>query len=138
MLDHLLCDPGKEPALLRLAGHAFAEFREPSSQCRFVPACHSRGAIIALRLCERSQDLLVLREPVLALFREHDFSVDEHVELAPFAFGDLRPVLGVRVDLGRETRGPAVIARSDGAVVDLDSCHQIVLNCSKGCLHEVQ
>jgi hypothetical protein len=50
---------------------------------------------------------------------------------------DLRFVLRPLVDLGRETRGPLVIARSGGAVKDLD-VHQMVLNCSNGCLQAVQ
>jgi hypothetical protein len=47
-------------------------------------------------------------------------------------------VLSLRVQLGRETRGPGVVAVSDGAVLDEDARHgqnlsvQMVLNCSKG------
>jgi hypothetical protein len=47
-------------------------------------------------------------------------------------------VLGLVVQLGRETRGPCVVAVSDRAVEDADARHsenlpgQIVLNCSKG------
>jgi len=62
----------------------------------------------------------VLGEAAFALLREHQPSVGEHVELALRAFGRLGLVLRLLVDLGRETRGPAVIAVSDGAVVDLD------------------
>jgi hypothetical protein len=47
-------------------------------------------------------------------------------------------VLGLGVQLGRETRGPCVVALSDGAVLDQNLRHgenlpaQIVLNCSNG------
>jgi hypothetical protein len=47
-------------------------------------------------------------------------------------------VLRLGVQLGRETRGPLVVALSDGAVEDPNARHgenlaaQIVLNCSKG------
>jgi hypothetical protein len=46
--------------------------------------------------------------------------------------------VAVCVQRGRETRGPRVVAVSDGAVVDLDAhlrdrTRQIVLNCSNGC-----
>jgi len=63
----------------------------------------------------------VLRESSLALLGEEKLPVGEHVELA------LRALDGTRLDsrplgdLGRETRGPAVVAASDGAVVDLDA-----------------
>jgi len=75
---------------------------------------------------------------MLALLREDQLAVEEDVELAAHALGDLGGVRRPFVDLGRETRSPAVVAVSDGAVVDLDSCHQIVLNCSNGCLQLVQ
>jgi len=62
----------------------------------------------------------VLREPSLPLLGEEQPAVREHVELALQAFDggrlDARPF----GDLGRETRGPAVVAVSDRAVVDLD------------------
>jgi hypothetical protein len=58
---------------------------------------------------------------VLALLREQERPVREHVELAVAALADLGLVLGLRVDLGRETRGPAVVAASDRAVVNLDA-----------------
>jgi hypothetical protein len=63
----------------------------------------------------------VLGEPPFALFREHELAVDQDVVLRLLARDDLGARGGVLVDLGRETRSPAVIARSDGAVVDLDA-----------------
>lgn len=63
----------------------------------------------------------MLGEAVLALLREEEPPVRDDVELA-LAAGN-RP--GVEADtigyLGRETRGPPVVALSDGAVVDLDA-----------------
>ena len=74
----------------------------------------------------------MLREAPGFLLREDHLSVAEHVELALPAGLELGLVLGLGVQLGRETRGPFVVAVSDGAVEDADSRHQIVLNCSKG------
>lgn len=62
----------------------------------------------------------MLREAAGLLLGEDQLPVDEHVELARGALGRLGLVLGRLVYLGRETRSPAVIAVSDGAVVDLD------------------
>ena len=63
----------------------------------------------------------MLGEASLALLGEDEFPVDEHVVLRLRPFEDLGLSGRARVDLGRETRGPAVIAASDGAVVDLDT-----------------
>jgi hypothetical protein len=70
----------------------------------------------------------VLGEAPRALLGEDQLPVGEHVELALLAREDLRLVLRLRVELGRETRGPAVIAVSDGAVVDLDARHSVELS----------
>jgi hypothetical protein len=80
----------------------------------------------------------VLREAALLLLGEDQLPVGEHVVLALGALFDLRLVLRLRVDLGRETRGPCVIGVSDRAVLDQNLRHgenlpiQIVLNCSNG------
>jgi hypothetical protein len=80
----------------------------------------------------------VLRKPPFLLLREDQLAVQQHVVLALGAFLDLGVVLRLGVQLGRETRGPCVVAVSDGAVLDQDLRHaenlpaQIVLNCSKG------
>jgi hypothetical protein len=80
----------------------------------------------------------MLREPALMLLREDELAVRQHVVLALGALLDLGFVLSLRVQLGRETRGPGVVAVSDGAVLDEDARHgqnlsvQMVLNCSKG------
>jgi hypothetical protein len=63
----------------------------------------------------------VLGKPPLALLREDELTVDQDVELRLLAGDDLGVGRRARVDLGRETRGPAVIPVSDGAVVDLDA-----------------
>ena len=55
----------------------------------------------------------------LTLLREDELTVVEHVELALRALDD-RGGMPLVVQDGRETRGPAVVAASDGAVVDLD------------------
>ena len=81
----------------------------------------------------------MLGEAPLLLLREDQLTVGEHVVLALGAFLDVGVVLGLGVQLGRETRGPCVVAVSDGAVLDQDLRHdenlprQIVLNCSNGC-----
>jgi hypothetical protein len=62
----------------------------------------------------------VLREAMLALLAEDQLPICRHVELAFRTFDDRGVVRCLLVELGRETRGPAVIAVSDGAVVDLD------------------
>ena len=80
----------------------------------------------------------MLREAPLLLLREDDRLVGEDVELALVAGLDLGLVLGLSVQLGRETRGPFVVTVSDRAVEDPDLRHgenlpaQIVLNCSNG------
>ena len=62
-------------------------------------------------------------EPTLLLLREDELPVLEHVVLALSAGLDLGVVLRLGVQLGRETRGPLVIAVSDGAVQDADPGH---------------
>jgi hypothetical protein len=77
--------------------------------------------VSAISLAELREDLVVLGEAPLALLGEDELSVDEDVVLRLRAFDGLGLGGRVRVDLGRETRGPAVISVSDGAVVDLDA-----------------
>jgi hypothetical protein len=90
------------------------------------------------KLVHQCVDLRVLGEAPGLLFREDGLTVDEYFELALAAGLDLGLVLGLGVQLGRETRGPFVVAVSDGAVEDANLRHgenlsrQIVLNCSKG------
>ena len=54
------------------------------------------------------------------LLAEDELAVADDVELAVLARDDLGLVRRLVVQLGRETRGPAVITVSDGAVEDLD------------------
>ena len=65
----------------------------------------------------------MLREPALLLLREDQPPVGEHVVLALRALFD-RGLVPCVVQLGRETRGPRVIAVSDGAVLDQDARHK--------------
>ncbi len=65
----------------------------------------------------------MLGETSLLLLREDDLTVREHVVLALSALFDLGFVLRLGVQLGRETRGPCVVAVSDGAVLDQDLGH---------------
>lgn len=80
----------------------------------------------------------MLGEPALLLLGEDQPTVREDVVLALGALFDLGLVLGLGIQLGRETRGPCVVAVSDRAVEDADARHgenlpaQIVLNCSNG------
>jgi hypothetical protein len=60
----------------------------------------------------------VLGEAPLLLLREDELVVRHDVVLALRALFDLGLVLGLVVQLGRETRGPCVVAVSDGAVQD--------------------
>jgi hypothetical protein len=82
----------------------------------------------------------VLGEAALALLREQEPVVREHIELARLALGGGRLVLRALVDLGRETRGPAVIAVSDGAVKDADVGHDASLSAPprlSSCSHRI-
>jgi len=65
----------------------------------------------------------MLGKTSLALLREDERLVDEDVELALPTRLDLGLVLGLGGQLGRETRGPFVVAVSDGAVEDADLGH---------------
>jgi hypothetical protein len=65
----------------------------------------------------------VLGETPLLLLREDELPVLEHVELTLSAGLDLSLMLRLGVQLGRETRGPFVVAVSDGAVEDADPRH---------------
>jgi hypothetical protein len=65
----------------------------------------------------------VLGETSLTLLREQQLAVCDDVELAALALDGGRVVLGRFADLGRETRGPPVVAVSDGTVEDLDARH---------------
>ena len=65
----------------------------------------------------------MLREPALLLLGEDQLTLCEHVELTLAALLDLGFVLRLGVQLGRETRGPRVVAVSDGAVLDEDARH---------------
>ena len=62
----------------------------------------------------------MLGEPAGVLLGEDDLAVGDHVELALAAWLDLGLVVGFGVQLGRETRGPPVVAVSDRAEEDLD------------------
>ena len=62
----------------------------------------------------------MLGESALVLLREDQLPVGDDVVLTLFPGDGLRLVRSALVQLGRETRSPAVIAASDGAVEDLD------------------
>lgn len=74
------------------------------------------------RLAEEGEHLGNVREPPGVLLGEDDRAVREHVVLALGALLSGRFVSRL-VQLGRETRGPNVIAVSDGAVLDQDARH---------------
>ena len=65
----------------------------------------------------------MLGEPTFGLLREDDHVVDEDVELAFPAGRRISRVPIESVDLGRETRGPGVVARSGRAVEDANGAH---------------
>ena len=62
-------------------------------------------------------------ESACALLREDQLSVGDDVVLTLLPRDGLRFVRSALVQLGRETRSPAVIAVSDRAVEDLDPRH---------------
>ena len=66
----------------------------------------------------------MLWKAAFLLFREDELIVDEDIELALRALLDLGLVVGLGVQLGRETRSPCVIPVSDGAVLDQNSRHE--------------
>jgi hypothetical protein len=68
---------------------------------------------------EEAPHLTIVRPASFCLLREDEVAVGEDVVLGLLALTDRR-VEPVGVQLGRETRGPFVIAASDGAVEDLD------------------
>jgi hypothetical protein len=68
---------------------------------------------------EGGEDLARLRVASHLLLGEDEAPVRKHVELALLAL-DRDGVVPVGLQLDRETRGPFVVARSDGAVEDLD------------------
>src|SRR5207253_5760858 len=74
---------------------------------------------------EEREHLAVVRPTSLCLLREDELAVRHYVVLAlgALAGGRLESFL---TQLGRETRGPFVIAASDGAVEDLDGHAKIV------------
>lgn len=69
---------------------------------------------------EQEHDLVVLGEAPALVLREDRRPVHDDVELPPSAGRDARRRAGPRFDLGRETRGPRVVAASGGAEEDLD------------------
>ena len=119
LLDDLVGDGREKPALLGFASDTVAEPLETAAR-RLVLLPHSLEAIIACRLCQGRDDLAVLREAAFLLLREDQVPVGDDVELTLLARNDLGFMRGALVQLGRETRSPAVIAVSDGAVEDLD------------------
>src|SRR4029453_11263552 len=79
---------------------------------------------------KRGADLARLRKaPGLGL-REHEPAVGDHVVL-PSTSRDRLGLEAVGGELGRETRGPLVVAASGGAVVDLD-VHAVILRGQPG------
>ena len=82
------------------------------------------GSVVEVEpaLGEDSQQVRQLRKPAFALLREDNLAVGLHVELALLSLLHLGHVPEA-VQLGHETRGPLVVAVSDGAVEDADVRH---------------
>ena len=68
----------------------------------------------------------MLGEASHVLLREEELAVGDDVELGARPGSRLRGDAELRGDLGRETRGPLVVAASGGAVDDLDAHGGIV------------
>jgi len=81
---------------------------------------------------EQRADFGALGEPTFLLLREDELAVRQHVVLALRALFDRGLVLGLVVQLGRETRGPRVVAVSDGAILDQDARHNAKLPALRG------
>jgi hypothetical protein len=71
---------------------------------------------------EQTEDIVLLGEAALIVFREDDAAVGDDVELAALALDGRRLMPSCAGDRGRETRGPGVVPVSDWAVANLD-CH---------------
>ena len=87
---------------------------------RSTPTTRRRGLPPPLARREGGDQLVFLWEAALVLLGEDERSVGENVELALRAFHGSR-VVALPCQHDRETRGPAVVAASDGAVEDLDA-----------------
>jgi hypothetical protein len=79
----------------------------------------SRSVLRASAGTDEGENFSIVGEALLLLLREDRHAVGEHVELALLA-GEVGGLESVLPELGRETRGPSVVAASDGAVQDLD------------------
>jgi hypothetical protein len=119
LLDDLVCDGREEPAFFGFSRDTVAQPLEAAAPRPGI-LLPSPVAIIAWRLCQGRVDLVVLREAAFLLLREDQAPVGDDVKLTLLTRHDLGLVRGALVQLGRETRSPAVIAVSDGAVEDLD------------------
>jgi hypothetical protein len=75
----------------------------------------------------------VLGPAVFALLREEQRLTVVDVELALLALESGGSPAGLRRDLGRETRGPFVVAASDGAEEDADLAHGASLASGEDC-----
>jgi hypothetical protein len=128
--------PTALPLIAIPAGYPESQYSEPlplwfgmayAAALRFPSCCsvwcRGRSTVRGASSVEEVVDLGVLRESTFPLFREDELAVGEHVVLALLSFLDLGLVLGLGVQLGRETRGPRVVAVSDGAVLDQDARH---------------
>ena len=73
-------------------------------------------------LTELRDDLVGVGVASFGLLREDEGAVGDDVELGLLA-GDRFGVVALRLEIGRETHGPRVVAASDGAVEDLDARH---------------
>jgi hypothetical protein len=69
---------------------------------------------------QQLEHLAWLGEAVRERLREDDRPVVQDVELAASPLADRR-VVSLVLKLGRETRGPFVVAASDGAIENLDA-----------------
>jgi hypothetical protein len=80
------------------------------------------GGKVEGALGELGENLGELGETAVPLFRERQLVIDQYVELALLTRSHLGRMHG-SVQLGHETRGPFVIAPSDGAVEDANVRH---------------
>jgi hypothetical protein len=107
--------------------------RRPSELCELLlreparAALLGQGEIREVRSAEKCSDLGMLREVPRLLLGEDQLTLREHVELPVAARLDLGLVLGLCVQLGRETRSPLVVAVSDWAVEDAHASHRETL-----------
>ena len=107
------------PFVASTLGAAWASLGRPDQAVRLLEQAVERALAMKL-MANHPLRLVRLGEAAGLLLGEEQPSVQHHVELPTRARRRGRVDSGSVADLGRETRGPCVVARSGRAVEDLD------------------